>query len=168
MPRSLFKILQELEETRLEYGPGRAAIKISLLTRLERSRLQTAEEILRLHEHLCFLRAYPDNAAVLARVVRMLERFSRRADLHRHRDDLADTGICGTVIHYPFFWPTARWIVERWPTLFAIDWENVENLKPLAAAISLLVPSLESHWLRVRELEPREAIKILSGSRTTD
>ena len=168
MPRSPITILQELERTRLDYGPGRAAVKISLLTVLERTPLQTAEEVLRLHEHLCFLRAYPDNGAVLAQVVRMLERFSQRADLHRHRVDLADTGICGTVIHYPFFWPTARWIAERWPTLFYIDWEKVENPQPLATAMSLLVPFLESYWLRVREPEPREAIRILCGSRTTD
>ncbi|MET0644555.1 MAG: hypothetical protein ABWZ17_09275 [Candidatus Binatia bacterium] len=168
MPQSPLTILQELETTRLEYGPGRATIKISLLTVLERTPLRTAEEILRLHEHLCFLRAYPDDGGVLAQVVRMLERFSQRADLHRHRADLADTGICGTVIHYPFFWPTARWIVERWPTLFYIDWRNVENHQRLATALSLLVPFLESNWLRAREPEPREAIKILCGSRTTD
>ena len=116
MPRSPITILQELERMRLDYGPGRAAVKISLLTVLERTPLQTAEEVLRLHEHLCFLQAYPDDGAVLAQVVRMLERFSQRADLHRHRVDLADTGICGTAIHYRF-WPTARWIAERWPTL---------------------------------------------------
>jgi hypothetical protein len=168
MPRSPITILQELERTRLDYGPGRAAVKISLLTVLERTPLQTAEEVLRLHEHLCFLRAYPDNGAVLAQVVRMLERFSQRADLGRHRVDLADTGICGTVIHYPFFWPTARWIAERWPTLFYIDWEKVENPQPLATAMSLLVPFLESYWLRVREPELREAIRILCGSRITD
>jgi hypothetical protein len=168
MPRSPLTILQKLETTRLEYGPGRAAIKISLLSVLERAPLRTAEEILRLHEHLCFLRAYPDDGAVLAQVVRMLERFSQRADLHRHRADVADTGICGTVIHYPFFWPTARWIAARWPTLFYIDWNNVENHQQLATAISLLVPFLESHWLRIREPEPWDALKILCGSRTTD
>ncbi len=168
MPRSPLTILEKLEATRLEYGPGRATVKISLLTALERSRLRTAEEILRLHEHLCFVRAYPDNAAVLAQVVRMLEGFSQRADLRRYRDDLADTGICGTVIHYPFFWPTAHWIVERWPKLICIDWSNVENHQRLAAAISLVVPFLEPYWLRVREPELREAVKILCGSRITD
>jgi len=168
MPRSPLTILQKLEAKRLEFGPGHATAKIRLLTALERSRLPTAEAILRLHEQLCFLRAYPDNAALLAQVVRMLERFSQRADLHRYRADLADTGICGTVIHYPFFWPTARWIVERWPKLLYIDWSNVENHKSLAAAISLVVPSLESYWLRVREPELREVLRILCGSRITD
>lgn len=168
MPRSPLTILQKLEATRLEYGPGRATVKIGLLSALERSRLPTAEEILRLHEHLCFLRAYPDNAAVRAQVVRMLERFSQRADLHRYRADLADTGICGTVIHYPFFWPTARWILARWPKLFYVDWSNVENHQRLATAISLVVPLLESNWLRVREPTLKQAVKILCGSRTTD
>ena len=168
MPQSPLTILQKLEATRLEFTPERAIDKISLLTALERSRLPTAEAILRLHEHLCFLRAYPDNAALLAQVVRMLGRFSQRADLQQYRADLADTGICGTVIHYPFFWPTARWIVERWPKLFYIDWSNVENHQSLAAAISLVVPFLESYWLRVREPVLRRALKILCGSRTTD
>jgi hypothetical protein len=168
MSRSPLTILQKLETTRLDHGPGRATIKISLLAALERTPLQTAEEILRLHDHLCFLRAYPDNRAVLSQVKRMLERFSQRADLHRYRADLVDTGISGTVIHYPFFWPTARWIVERWPMLLYIDWANVENHQRLATALSLLVPFLESNWLRIREPEPREAIKILCGSHTTD
>src|SRR5262249_10895949 len=100
MPRSPLTLLQKLEATRLEFGPGRATVKITLLTKLERSQLPTAEAILRLHEQLCFLRAYPDNAALFSQVVGMLKRFSQRADLHRYRADLADTGICGTVIHY--------------------------------------------------------------------
>ena len=168
MPRSPLTLLQKLEATRLEFGPGRATVKITLLTKLERSQLPTAEAILRLHEHLCFLRAYPDNAALFSQVVGMLKRFSQRADLHRYRADLADTGICGTVIHYPFFWPTARWIVERWPKLFYIDWSNVENHQSLAAAISLVVPPLESVWLRGLQPDLREALRILRGSRITD
>lgn len=168
MPPSPLTILKKLETTRLDYGPERASVKISLLAALQRTTLRTAKEILRLHEHLCFLRSYPDNRAVLAQVVRMLERFSRRADLRRHRADLADTGIYGTVIHYAFFWPTARWIVDRWPRLLYIDWDNLEEHRRFATALSLLVPFFESNWLRVRQPELRKAIKILSASRTTD
>lgn len=77
--------------------------------------------MLRLHEFLCFLRAYPDNQAVLDGAERMLAHFDRRADLRRNRAALADTGIAGTAIHYVFFWFTAQWLARRWPLRITIN-----------------------------------------------
>ena len=89
--------------------------KLELLRRLERRRLARAADLLRLHECLCFWRAYPDDAGLLAQVERMLEGFAGRSDLRRHRETLADSGVAGTPIHYSFFWPTALWLARHWP-----------------------------------------------------
>ena len=43
----------------------------------------------------------------------------RARDLRAHRAALADSGIAGTATWYPFFYPTARWIAERWPARIA-------------------------------------------------
>ena len=95
--------LRALERLKDRFGAGNAASKLALLQRLEGAELRSALTVFRLHEVLCFLRAYPDDARVLAQVERMLARFAVRTDLVRSRAALADTGIAGTAIHYPFF-----------------------------------------------------------------
>ena len=105
--------LRALEGARDDYGAGAGERKLALLAVLARAPLRTAGEVRRLHEALCFLRAYPDDARVLAAVERMLARFDRRADLRAHRGTLAHSGIAGTTTWYPFFWPTARWLAAR-------------------------------------------------------
>ncbi|MGH8673872.1 MAG: hypothetical protein ACREVG_06140, partial [Burkholderiales bacterium] len=83
--------------------------------------LRTAAEVERLHEMLCFMRAYPDDARTLASVNRMLKRFAQRADLRKHRDALENSGIAGCAIRFPFFWPTARWLARNWPQQLTLD-----------------------------------------------
>ncbi len=168
MSKASSSLLRKLETTRFEYGSGLAALKTGLLAKLERRSVKTARELFRLHEHLCFLRAYPDDPAVHAQVTRMLERFAARSDLNRHRSALADTGIAGTVIHYQFFWPTARWLAVHWPGRLEIDWENIEDTESLVAALPLLVTPLEATWLRLGETEPRASLRRLKGPTMAD
>ena len=85
--------LRSLERARDDYGAGAAARKRALLAVLATARLRRAGEVRRLHEALAFLRAYPDDARLLAAVERMLARFDRRADLRAHREALAHGGI---------------------------------------------------------------------------
>src|ERR1700741_6214 len=107
--------LAALERSRLEFGGAAAPAKLALLKRLAQTRLRSARAVLRLHEQLCFMRAYPDDAAVLAQVSALLAGIDSRGDLRRYRGALDDTGIAGTRIRYRFFWPTARRLAARWP-----------------------------------------------------
>src|SRR5206468_7323726 len=88
--------LRALERIAREYGEWLAARKLALLSRLEGASLPRASDVLRLHEALCFLFAYPDDRALFDQVERMLVAFERRADLRRHAKALADSGIAGT------------------------------------------------------------------------
>lgn len=117
--------LARLVKIRAEFGPGCGARKRELLARLEASRLPSARSVAALHDLLLFLRAYPDDSALLELVERMLEAFPRRGDLRRHRAELADSGIAGTPIHFPFFAETAWRLAERHPTRLEIDWEGI-------------------------------------------
>src|SRR5512140_3625663 len=101
--------LAKLEELRNARGEEAAAAKKACLAVLARRSAGTARAVTRLHEALCFLRAYPDDAEVLQRVVAMLAGFARRPDLRRHARALEGTGIAGTAIRFPFFAGTARW-----------------------------------------------------------
>src|SRR5687768_12206517 len=96
--RSPTGLLRSLEQTKAAFGGNAPAQKLALLEALDRARMPTAATVLRLHEALCFLRAYPDDQAVLDQVAAMLQHFDRRRDLRAHRRALADSGIAGTAI----------------------------------------------------------------------
>jgi len=155
------------ERIKDHYAGADTARKRVLLRDLDRARLRTAGQVQRLHEALCFLRAYPDDARVAGQVERMLVRFARRADLQAQRHALASSGIAGTTIRYGFFWPTARWLAQRWPGQFRLDRNDGEAQDNIAAALPLLVTPAEASWLREREPAGYDALDMLRG-RTTD
>jgi hypothetical protein len=132
--------LEKLDKLKLEYGPGSAARKLAALKPLLSVRFPRPGQLLRLHEILVFLRAYPDDARILSRVERALAGFERRRDLALHRRALVDTGVAGTDIHYRFFWFTALWLVHRWPERLSLDWDDFEAGDRLESILGLLLP----------------------------
>jgi hypothetical protein len=160
-------LLRQLEKLKNVYGGDAAERKLSLLSKLTR-RLRTADEVRRLHEFLCFLHAYPDSAAVLERVEQILANFAKRGDLRSHRRALADTGIAGTDINYSFFWPTACWIVKRFPDKLSINWTQFTNKSKLVDLLPVLLPHTESLALDVLSLSPREWLDHLKATGETD
>jgi hypothetical protein len=145
--REAARALRELERLKATFGPDVEPRKRALLTSLERARLARAHDVMRLHEALCFLRAYPDSPATRTLVERMLARFAQRPDLRRHAVALADTGIAGTTISFRFFAPTARWLVERWPRQIEMVWSEFDNSDELEALLPLLAHPAESPGL---------------------
>ena len=163
--RSPVAALRRLEALRLEFGPDSGAAKSQLLRSLVRGRLGSRQTLLRLHEQLCFMRAYPDDRAVLERVTAMLRAFARRSDLRAHSAAFADSGIAGTRICYRFYWPTARRLASLWPRQLDIDWDALQDQGPLSAALALLVTPLEAAWLRGRNPDLKTAIEKMNGDK---
>jgi len=168
MPTAPSSVLRAAERLKTTFGGEAAARRLALLRRLERLGLPRASEVLRLHELLCFWQAYPDDAAVLVQVERMLASFDRRRDLKRHARALVDSGIAGTAIRFRFFAPTASWLAQRWPRRLSIDWPEFENRKRLEPLLPLLAHPVEIPALDEYDLAPREWIAHLKGRRETD
>lgn len=160
--------LRRLEREKLVYDEGSAARKGALLALLARRPLPRAGDVRRLHEVLCFLRAYPDDAALLGRVETMLARFAGRSDLRRHRVRLTDSGIAGTDIRFRFFQPTASWLARRWPSRLVIDWDAFRRRAALVRWLPLLTHPAEVPGLDEYDLDAREWMEILRGPRETD
>jgi hypothetical protein len=160
-------VLRQLEKLKNVYGGDAAVRKLELLSKLT-ARLDKADEVGRLHEFLCFLHAYPDSGPVLKQVEHMLARFARRGDLRRHRRELAETGIAGTDIHYSFFWPTALWLVKRFPDRLFIDWVEFANKDKLEDILPMLQPYCESLVFDMLSYSPREWLNRLKGTGETD
>ncbi len=135
--------LRELERGIAEFGEGASEHKQRCLEALESTRLGSAREVLRLHEGLCFLRAYPDDPALLAVVEAMLESFHQRSDLRRFRRELADSGIAGTHIHFPFFHPQASWLAKRHGQALHVDWKEFEGKERLRGWLEAVMQETE-------------------------
>ncbi len=162
------RALGKLEKIRSAYGGEAAARKRALLSRLASARLATARQVFRLHEALCFLQAYPDDAEVLALVERMLSLFSSRRDVARHREALEGSGIGGTPTVCPFYAPTARWLARRWGGHLAVDWRNVDRKDDLDRLLPRLVLFAETPALDELDPGPRSWVRRLKGPAETD
>lgn len=160
--------LRELDRLKAEYGAGVAARKLALLAWLGRRRLAGAGHVARLHEILCFLRAYPDSAEVLREAERLLGGFSRRADLRGHRRALADSGIAGTDIHFRFFAPTAAWLACRFGDRLRVDWKRFKNRDRLDTLFPLMALYGETPALDEYAYAAREWVERLKGPDETD
>ncbi|MCX8113992.1 MAG: hypothetical protein N3D71_02850 [Burkholderiaceae bacterium] len=167
VPRDAARALTALERSKDAFGGRFAASKLRWLQLLAHAALRSARQVERLHELLCFLRAYPDDARVLARVEAMLARFARRADLRSNRAALAHTGIAGTDTGYPFFYPTAEWLARRWPALLRLDRSDAAAADNIARALPLLVTAVEAAALKELALPGYAALDRVRG-RTSD
>ncbi|MFQ5791282.1 MAG: hypothetical protein ACE5JI_12495 [Acidobacteriota bacterium] len=168
MAESPSSLLRQLEHLRSVYGGEVRVQRLQLVRKLEQRRLRRGRDVFRLHELLCFLRAYPDDEEVLAQVEGMLDRFDRRSDLRRHRAELVDTGIAGTDIYYSFYWVTARWLARRWPDRLSIHWAEFDKQDRLGEILDLLLPYSETPGLDLVDYPARAWLERLRGAGETD
>jgi hypothetical protein len=155
-----------LEALREDFSEASASRKLDALRGLVRCRLRTAGQVRRLHELLCFMRAWPDDSAVLAQVERMLQGFARRRDLREHRTALADSGIAGTTMNYPFFYPTALWLSRRWPDALHLDRRDTVAGDSIGKCLPALLTPLENHALLEAHAAGYAALDALRGRRS--
>lgn len=164
-------LLDGLERLKTVHGGDAAEQRLSLLRELDRRRLPEPEDVERLHECLCFARAYPDNREVLAQVQGMLAGFSGRSDLRRFRRYLGQTAIAGTEIQFPFFWPTARWLAKKWPGKLHVDWSwwKPEGPKRLVEQVlPLILPYSETPALDSLDRTAKDWLGRLKGEKEGD
>lgn len=119
-----------------------------------------------LHEALLFLAAFPDDAATRTSAVRLLRDFSRRLDVDRFRAVLADSGIAGTEIRYPFFYPTASRLARRFPGRLAIDWSSFDDAETVRPLLLAALPAEEAVWVRDSARGCRALLDRLRGPAT--
>ncbi|HUR28543.1 MAG TPA: hypothetical protein VM509_10180, partial [Planctomycetota bacterium] len=170
------RALSKLRKLRAQYGAGMSEAKRACLAVLSRARLARATQVIEFHESLLFLRAYPDDAKLLSIVERELARFERRADLRRHREELASSGIAGTRIDYPFFPATASWLVERFGRRVTIDWAEYDERNQLEESSRIILPDrlplfalwAETPALDELDLTARQWIGRMKGARESD
>lgn len=100
-----------------------------------------------LHEFLLFYKAYPRSKAIRRFCETELNRFPQyiRALSDDEREGLAQTGIVGTRIYYPYDWATARWLMLRLGDTIEVDWRAYDqrDSDPLSEYLPLCIQPAE-------------------------
>lgn len=140
------EVIAALAAVAPQYTAAARGEKQRLLAALLAAPVVLPAALLRLHESLCFLQAYPDDREILDRVDRLLARFSART---RSLDDrrlrrLHDTGVAGSTLEYPYGLPLGRWLAARLGPHADINWASEPDMERLAEALDLLVTPSES------------------------
>jgi hypothetical protein len=165
---SLRTQLERLESLRETFGVPAARERLQLLAELEHKSLGRAADVERLHEALCFARAWPDTPKLLTTVNRMLKNFSSRTDLNRFAGRLENSGIAGTDIRFPFYRATAKWLAERCGESLHIDWNQFENAERLAATLESMALFSERSALQQYVYDAQDWIERMRTDDETD
>ncbi len=140
------RALDQLEAMKGQFGSAAADRTAGLIEKLKRTRVRNAD-LIRLHEIVLFLRAYPQSARVMQLADEILVSFWDR--LPGNHDPFADpdiSGIIGTAISTNFSYEFARSLVERHGSAVGIDWDSFEHPERLVPALRRLIPESRDDW----------------------
>ncbi|HEX7332855.1 MAG TPA: hypothetical protein VF290_15225 [Pyrinomonadaceae bacterium] len=144
------KLLDQLDELKNQFTPDTARRVQRLLQRLSRKKSNDTDSLFRYHEILLFLRAYPQNAAMVRVTERELRRFPERVRALAEQEvdvspleNPAVSGIAGTSVTDTFSFYIVRWLLQQHAADVAIYWEWVEDVNRLAATWPRFMPLLE-------------------------
>ena len=148
--RSLNSILDRLDELRKRFNPDVIPAVEKTLSRLTRQSFSDTDALVRYHELLLFLRAYPHNSRIVNLVDKELASFHRRVEALRAAEiDLSPietpevSGIAGTSVTDTFTYPIVRWLVRQHQERVTLDWDWFEDENRLADTWPRFIPLLE-------------------------
>src|SRR5262245_12142906 len=160
------RLVEALAAAAARYSSEDQKLKCDLLESLERCAIRHPGTLSRLHETLCFLQAYPDDAQLLELVDRALEGFgSRVARLGPAARRLHDSGIGGATLDYPFGYPMARWLAVRFPRDTEIAWSRFADTDRLDETLSLLATAAEGDAFSEGGMGWRRWLRVAKGDR---
>ena len=128
-------------------GPVAAASVEKLLGSLRDLHLDDVESLIRFHDALLFLRAFPQSRRVLQLTESLLAGIAKQ--VARLRDSGADmelfdpeqvSGIAGTVISDAFTYEVARWLAQRYPKQLSVEWEIDEQGRQMGISLPRFLP----------------------------
>jgi hypothetical protein len=148
----LDRLLSELEALRYRFGRNEAARVVQLVNRLAAIDFRHPAQLIRFHETLLFLRAFPQSPSVVRATERVLNRLHKKVEALRAAgadmsafDTFEFSGIAGTQMEDTLSFDVARWLVHanRLPAQVEIAWGNYEPGRELGNTGPRFIPLLE-------------------------
>jgi hypothetical protein len=142
--------LTQLEDCRYRFGRHESAPVVKLLKRLDAARFPDSPSLIRFHEALLFLRAFPQGPDGVRATERVLNSFHKKVEALREvRADMDDfdtfevSGIAGTQMEDTLSFDVANWLVKRMPNKVQIAWDNYEPGRELGTTGPRFIPFLD-------------------------
>ncbi len=149
-PTAITQVLDQLERAAQSFGLREHAKVPGLLARLSKSPFTDPDLLIRYHELLLFIRAYPQTTKVERLADKELASITQRVRALRDAEvDLTAlqtpevSGITGTPVTDTFTFPIVRWLIRHQPGRVALDWDWFEDEYRLAASLPRFIPLLE-------------------------
>jgi hypothetical protein len=147
------KALATLDELKRSFGAGDARL-LEALSMLSQAQFTESDSLIRFHETLLFMRAYPASTRVLKLTDNVLKTFGQRvlrladtdADLSA-LDDPEISGVAGRSVTSNFSYAIIRWLIKSFPRQLSIDWDWFEEEDRFGATMPRFVPLLEDDAL---------------------
>jgi hypothetical protein len=168
------RVLSELEESRYRFGRAEAARILKLLRRARSARFDDVAFLIRFHEVLLVLRAFPPSAAVLRAAVQLLDSFWKRVERLRKMgadmdefDPLEVSGIAGTTMQDAIGFDLARWLVQRLPGKVEIAWDDFDDERAMGAVWPRFIPLLNEDATVEAEIPWRQWLESAQGNKAS-
>jgi hypothetical protein len=161
------EILQRLEEAKRRFGPGEAARTAQLIAAAARERFPDAASLVRFHEALLFLRAYPASPEVALAAEQVLDGFASRVTGIPGLDEPEVSGIAGTSVSAVFSYHVARRLAAAYPGRVEIDWDGYPTDR-LGRWLRPSLPLVEEDWTVEANVPYRDWMRAAQGAAATD
>lgn len=151
MPSTKTKaLLDRLDDVRRSFGSGDQKVTEQLLALIAHHRIGDAESLIRFHELLLFICAYPQSARARRLAESLLKGFPERIEVLRDAEIDLDSlehpevsGVTGLSVTDTFGFFIVRWLLERHPRQVSIYWDWFEDENRLGQAWPRFMPLLE-------------------------
>jgi len=167
---SINSILDRLEELKTRFDSSVLPAIEKTLARLARQKFNDAETLVRYHELLLFLRAYPHNSRIVNLAEKDLASFPRHVEaLQASEVDLSTietpeiSGIAGTSVTDTFTYPIVRWLVRQQEGRVALDWDWFEDENRVAETWPRFMPLLEEDAAVEANVPYRDWLRAAAG-----
>lgn len=151
--KTLHHRLTELEACRTRFATSEVGHILKMLVELEAADFRDSASLIRFHEALLFLRAFPQGPAVVRATERVLKKFHTKVERFiKTGADMSDfdtyenAGIAGTTMEDTLSFDVARWLLTRTrgrsSVKLEIAWDNFEPGRELGFTGPRVLPLL--------------------------
>lgn len=143
------ELVQRLEHWKRRFDPAGARRLEHLLAIIARRRFGDAPTLIRLHETLLFLRAYPPSEKVALLADAVLFSFGDRISPDADPDPFEEpevSGIAGTSLTAVFSYEVARRLAALHPRGVEVGWDRYDEVDRLGPVVGKLLPMLNEDW----------------------
>jgi hypothetical protein len=165
------RLLDRLEQARTQIGSIKEQEFLRLLNTVGRAPFgKEAKSLIRFHDLLLFLRAFPPGPRVMRLADGLLRKIETKVKAvlaaGADPDDFAPeevAGIAGTVVEATFSYPMVCWLVARHPRAISIQWDDYERETQRAAIWPRFFPLMEEDSLTEANVPYREWLAAARG-----